>query len=118
MKEPLSVQIKRERIQFQALRQHSSRVVNEMQRQFLLWEDADYPDGVGEEYAQKARHYKQIAGIKAKAGELTWADIFLEEVFELMETTNPEDFDEEAAEVEGVLRSWLKARASRSLASV
>jgi hypothetical protein len=103
MKEPLSVQIKRERIQFQALRQHSSRVVNEMQRQFLLWEDADYPDGVGEEYA---------------AGELTWADIFLEEVFELMETTNPEDFDEEAAEVEGVLRSWLKARASRSLASV
>jgi hypothetical protein len=86
-----------------------------MARQFTLWGEQNHPDGIGPHYEGDANWFRWVTEKATTNKTLTWADIFLEEVYEAMAEDDDAKFEEEIVQVEAVLRSWIAARARRKI---
>lgn len=59
-------------------------------------------------YADLARQSKEVAGVAAFAGTLTWIDILWEEVCEAAECHDPKRLREELIQVAATAIAWVE----------
>lgn len=83
-------------------------VVEELERQHLLWGDQEHPDGTGAEFELDARIAKDVCTSKVRAGTVTWRDILLEEVYEALAETDADDLAGELDQVAAVAVQWAE----------
>lgn len=81
---------------------------DERKRQDLKWGEQNHPDGTTEDYRLAAESLKMYNDLAAKAGNITWRDILMEEVFEAFTETDPEKLAEELVQVAAVAVAWLE----------
>lgn len=104
-------------------------IINERRRQDEKWGEQNHPDGTGEKSiplngivrgpgsVTGDKHYafglalqaKSSTDRKAEAGEVTFADILLEEVFEALAESDPEKLRIELVQVAAVAAQWVEA---------
>jgi hypothetical protein len=78
-----------------------------------------HPDGTGPnvplcyfpklpDMASIAANARTVTDLRAKRGDVTWLDIFLEEVFEAMEETDPAKLRTELVQAAAVIGQWVE----------
>jgi hypothetical protein len=76
-------------------------IKQERLRQVRLYGNQTLPEGASPDYAPQAEYYK-------RKGTATWAEVLLEEVFEAISETNPEERKKELVQVAAVCVKWLE----------
>lgn len=79
-----------------------SDVIAERESQHEQWGDQVLPMGTGPEFAAEAGMYRAICRDAAADGDLTYADILLEEVFEALAEDDPLKLKDELIQVAAV----------------
>lgn len=83
-------------------------VNNERNRQETLWGAQSWGNGTTAEYAQIADAYRDACDQASINGDLTWHDIFLEEVFEALTETDSYDLERELIQAIAVAVNWVE----------
>jgi len=93
-------------------------VLNERMRQEEKWGEQNHPDGTGPGVELDNRHglymdelanvHKNNTDLAAKYGDLTYKDIFLEEVFEALAEEDKEKLREELVQTAAVAVAWIE----------
>lgn len=85
----------------------------ERQRQLAKWGDQKHPDGTGTDdnwtgtpFDLSADFHRRECQAAADRGEVTWAHITLEEVYEALAETEPEKLLAELDQAAAVLAAW------------
>lgn len=85
-------------------------VLAERHRQDVRWGEQNHRDGTGgEQYVDMAYKAKESCDAATAYGDLTWADILLEEVTEALAETNTARIREELVQVAAVAQAWIAA---------
>jgi hypothetical protein len=95
-------------------------VAVERRRQDAKWGEQNHPDGTGPDsglgmpgwvrsYPQWATDLRQAVDSAAKSGDLTWANILLEKVFESLAEQDPVKLRAELVQVAAVAAQWAQA---------
>jgi hypothetical protein len=85
-------------------------VLGERARQDEKWGEQNHPNGTGgSNYHGLAETYRTVCQDAAAAGECTYADILLEEVYEAMEERDPVRLRKELVQVAAVAVQWIEA---------
>lgn len=93
-------------------------VFDERERQEQKWGEQNHPDGTGPDVElntvygaymdQLADGHKLDTDYASKMGELTYKDIFLEEVFEALSEEDQEKLREELVQAAAVAVAWVE----------
>lgn len=87
-----------------------SLVADERARQDIRWGEQNHPLGTGAApFKALADVYRQACDAAAERGEVTWAHIALEEVFEALAEEDPAKFVIEAVQAMGVLCAAIES---------
>lgn len=83
-------------------------VVAERSRQDARWGRQDHPNGTGPVLARLAARARNECEKAFAGGRGTWADIFLEEVFEALAESDPVKLREELVQAIAVGEAWIE----------
>ena len=83
-------------------------IFDERERQDKKWGEQNHPDGTSAEYRWIADAYRESCELSSRAGELTWHDILMEEVFEALAETDPEKLELELIQAAAVIVAWVE----------
>ena len=84
-------------------------VVDERQTQLERWGDQQHPAGTGgSRYRQDAAMHRSLCQAHAAEGNVSWADILLEEVYEALAERDPEALRRELVQVVAVGFAWIE----------
>ncbi len=83
-------------------------VLAERERQERLFPNQHIPDGTGEHYADDATLFRLACEDATEVGDVTWADVLLEEVFEAAEEADPVRLRAELVQVAAVAARWIQ----------
>jgi hypothetical protein len=86
-----------------------AQVRNERIAQDIKWGQQNHPDGTNLRFEERANAARVMADIAADEGNLTWADILLEEVYEALAETDNADLRAELIQVAAVCVAWVEA---------
>ena len=81
----------------------------ERERQDAKWGEQNHRDGTGYDFERQRESLRKACQDAAAEGVVTWADIFLEEVYEALSETNPERLHAELIEAAAVAAQWADA---------
>lgn len=88
---------------------------DERERQDLAWGEQNHPDGTGGEIAEIVRDAARDAcRAAAEDGQVTWARILTEEVFEGVAESEPARLRAELVQTAAVCVAWIEAIDRRS----
>jgi hypothetical protein len=77
----------------------------------------DHPDGTGiGHYQEMATYYRAICQRHADQGTVTWTDIFLEEVYEVLAESDPAKIRAELIQAIAVGAAWVEGIDRRPIA--
>ena len=77
-------------------------VHTEREAQFAQWGEQDIPMGTSPDFTFVANYYRTICQRKTAAGDVTYADVLLEEVYEALAETDPLKLLDELVQVAAV----------------
>jgi hypothetical protein len=82
---------------------------DEVERQEVKWGVQTHPDGCTSEiFGKLETAFRELTDLADEAGELTWALIMLEEVYEALATDNVQDRLDEIDQIAAVATSWAR----------
>lgn len=95
-------------------------VLEERARQDIKWGPQNHPSGTRDDarllrdtslptYGTLAYRAKQATDEHARRGDVTYADIFVEEVFEALSCDHPDELRKELVQVAAVAVAWIEA---------
>lgn len=88
--------------------QHMVEVDAERQRQLAKWGEQHHPDGTGGSGAlYVADRYRSVVDQALQAGQATWRDILLEEVYEALAESDPKSLRAELVQCAAVIQAWI-----------
>jgi hypothetical protein len=84
-------------------------VMAERDRQDAKWGQQNHRDGTGHNYERARESYRNACQAAFAEDVGTWADVWLEEVFEALAETNPYKLREELIQAAAVAVAWVEA---------
>lgn len=81
----------------------------ERERQDAKWGEQNHPDGTNNKWAEVATGMKLKCDSKSNRGQLTFRDIFEEEIWEAYAETDPDLLRAELVQCAAVLVNWIGA---------
>lgn len=90
-------------------------VVAERERQDAKWGQQNHRNGTGYNFENARESYRNACQTAFTEGVGTWADVWLEEVFEALAETNPEKLREELIQAAAVAVAWVEAIDRRAI---
>lgn len=84
-------------------------IADERVRQDEKWGEQNHPDGTNAKWSTIADGMKAKCESKASRGQLTWRDIFEEEIWEAYGEVDPELLRAELVQAAAVLVNWIGA---------
>lgn len=85
-------------------------IVEERAAQDARWGEQNHPDGTSSEmWGPNAKLWRFRCDGAAKAGDVTWKHILLEEVYEALAESDPAKLREELIQVAAVAAAWVEA---------
>ncbi|ONI83991.1 hypothetical protein ALI22I_34080 [Saccharothrix sp. ALI-22-I] len=82
------------------------------------WGVLDHPDGTGPAFAAMLKDWREYVDMAATYGMLTWRDILVEELFEVLCEQDPERLGTELVQLAGVAVAWREHLHRRGAAPV
>jgi protein involved in temperature-dependent protein secretion len=96
------------------VRQFAEEIDAERQRQLAKFGEQHHPDGTGGSGAlYVADRYRTVVDRALEAGNATWRDIALEEVYEALAESDPARLRAELVQVAAVCAAWIADLDSR-----
>lgn len=86
---------------------------HELNRQIDKWGEQHHPNGTSENYAPRREFYRDRCDERFGAGEGSWFDILLEEVYEAAAETDDRQLRKELVQVAAVAAAWTEDIDSR-----
>lgn len=81
----------------------------ERTKQDQRWGEQNHPDGTGEVYAHLSVFYRSVCDRKTALREVSWKDIFLEEVYEAVSESDEDRLRHELIQVAAVAVEWVES---------
>lgn len=86
-------------------------IEQEQQAQFRKFGERNHTNGTGDAWAAATVMYRNICQNNADRGQVSWADILLEEVFEALAESDTDKLTTELIQVMAVCATWIEAMA-------